>query len=1369
MKLRQIRQMIPVKCIVAPLLIVFLLLAGCVRSSSNDSNSSSGGSGGGGTTTTGSATLEYSTNSLSDGTTDIDPESSYTITWNASISSSTPLTSSFKLTNTDTSTDVSISVDLSSDTTTVLTPSSTLNYNTNYKITVIGGDDSNRLEDTNSNWRATTYELSFITETGSPLTPIQLAAGANHTCGLFLNGTVKCWGDNTDGQLNDTSNDTIVGDASDEMGDYLSTVDLGTDRYAIQIVAGDDFTAVLLDNGCIKVWGNNDKSQKGQGSSSDRCGSSSIFLETGKSALQISAGSRHICAVLNDGSVKCWGDNISGQLGLGERDNDYSDVSSKNSIDLGSGTALEVQAGDEHTCTRLSDGNIKCWGGNSSGQLGIGDLSDRLGDQESIGSSSISAVNFDHGSQVNEHQYGFVISSSGGSISYDVTPDTAGYTATLTDTTDESGDQATFSIRLRKEPTSPNPVILNMASLDTSEGTIIPSSLTFDATNWKIAQSVLVTGIDDSSRDGDITFEIDVSVDASSDSNYTSLDPPNIFITNQDNETFGISISSTSLTTSESGTSSSFTIQIAGTPATNAIISYKIDVNDPNGEGTIDLVSSDGVDYSLNPNIITIETSTDTSPYAVDVTVTGADDSSTDGFQSYSINITDVSSDDASYDGITPPTITVTNEDDEQGIRVSKTDIFTDEDATTDTFTVKLNSAPTNSITVTVSSSDTTEATLSPSSLTFTSSNYNVAQTVTVTGVDDGSSDGDQSFSIVIGADALSNVTLSTSRTAKNIVLGKYHNCALLDDSTMKCWGSNSDGQLGIGDINGNNNIIGDSTSDIDVVTDVSTDIRVRKISAGQLFTCAILDDSTVKCWGDNIHGQLGNATNGEDTDIIAPTAQSAISMSSKAINIASGTTHTCASLIDGTVQCWGDNSSGELGNESDTSDDLTTPTTIDLGRNQALPIKVAAGARHSCAIMWDHEVKCWGFNENGQLGLGNSTADVGDTSDDMGDSLAIVTMDDNAIDIVAGDNHTCIINSDSLVNCWGDNTSGQLGIGDNSGSNDSIGDDESADATTDLGSESGRTRKVVSIAAGSNHTCVIVDTGDVICWGDNAFGQLGIGDNSGSNDKIGDDETADTTTDLGTNRTAVQIAAGGDSTCVVLDNSSLKCWGANIKGQLGLEDISVRGDATTDMGDSLLALDLGTDRLVQQVVVGYEFACALLDNGSVKCWGDNSTGQLSISDSEDHHATDPMIGHQSGHMGDTLTTVSLGTDSFGKARTATQLTSGKDHACALLNTGDTLCWGNNEFGKLGLSSTEPIVGNSDDEITEFSPVSLGFNVRQISAGATHTCAILANGQPKCWGKNSDGQLGQGDTTDRGKSSGTMGSESNFPHVVLEK
>ena len=194
--------------------------------------------------------------------------------------------------------------------------------------------------------------------------------------------------------------------------------------------------------------------------------------------------------------------------------------------------------------------------------------------------------------------------------------------------------------------------------------------------------------------------------------------------------------------------------------------------------------------------------------------------------------------------------------------------------------------------------------------------------------------------------------------------------------------------------------------------------------------------------------------------------------------------------------------------------------------------------------------------------------------------------------------------------------------------------EDEVVEAETTFGLWPSGTGNILS--SSNFHTCAVLDDDSVKCWGYNSAGQLGLGDTNYRGDdwyEMGDNLLA---VNLGTGRKVKAISAGGSHTCAVLDDDSVKCWGYNYYGQLGLGDTNIRGDNWNEMGDNLPAVNLGTGRKAKAISAGGSYTCAALDDGSVKCWGYND-GRLGIG-YLNNRGDDPY------EMGDKLPLVALGT-----------------------------------------------------------------------------------------------------------------------------
>jgi alpha-tubulin suppressor-like RCC1 family protein len=348
----------------------------------------------------------------------------------------------------------------------------------------------------------------------------------------------------------------------------------------------------------------------------------------------------------------------------------------------------------------------------------------------------------------------------------------------------------------------------------------------------------------------------------------------------------------------------------------------------------------------------------------------------------------------------------------------------------------------------------------------------------------------------------------SISSTGTSIAAGTWYSCATLSDGKVRCWGYNNRGQLGDG-----------STASRAAPVTVSGIRNAAAVAASpndedeKDHACALLRDGTVRCWGRNGDGQLGDGTN---TDSSVPVTVQGVA---GAIAVTVGHYHSCALLADGTIRCWGWNPSGQLGDGSNTS--AAVPVTAQGITNA---VALDAGAFHTCAVLADGTMQCWGKNYNGQLGCG-STADSA--------VPVAVSGIQNAVALSGGYYHTCAVLGDGSLQCWGANNKGMLGSGQ------CIQICMSAVPVT-LTSIAG----AVAVAAGRDHTCVVLGGGSVQCWGANLLGQLGSGSESAYSTS-----TPLTVVDISD---AVRVAVGVNHTCVLLGSGAVRCWGANVDGELG-------------------------------------------------------------------------------------------------------------------------------------------------------------------------------------------------------------------------
>jgi alpha-tubulin suppressor-like RCC1 family protein len=382
--------------------------------------------------------------------------------------------------------------------------------------------------------------------------------------------------------------------------------------------------------------------------------------------------------------------------------------------------------------------------------------------------------------------------------------------------------------------------------------------------------------------------------------------------------------------------------------------------------------------------------------------------------------------------------------------------------------------------------------------------------------------------------------------TASDVIAaGSSHTCAVVSSGKARCFGSNWTGQLGLSDLQVS---MVETPSTVDFAGNKAT-----AITAGSDHTCVLFEGGKVRCWGNSYYGSLGNGMNllppFTGPTFTRPVNTINVELPNAAVAVSAGGGSTCAVLIDGRLMCWGFNFYGQLGLGSSTQVGVLTPQEVLLG---APVTAVSVGNNHTCAVLSSGNVRCWGKNDFGQLGLGH-TDDIGDNEVPT-QNVALGSARARAV--TTGDRHTCALladgAADGVVRCWGKNTDGQLGLGNTV----TVGDNEVPTVNVDLGG------RATALSAGWNHTCAIVQDVRVRCWGKGDLGQLG----TGSTGSIGDNEAPTVNVEL--NAAATAVTTGNLHTCAYLVGGFVRCWGRSsnpgsfdAKGILGISDPQNIGD----------------------------------------------------------------------------------------------------------------------------------------------------------------------------------------------------------------
>ncbi len=383
------------------------------------------------------------------------------------------------------------------------------------------------------------------------------------------------------------------------------------------------------------------------------------------------------------------------------------------------------------------------------------------------------------------------------------------------------------------------------------------------------------------------------------------------------------------------------------------------------------------------------------------------------------------------------------------------------------------------------------------------------------------------------------------------------------------------------------------------------TDTQILQVVAGGFHTCVLIEGGRVRCWGGSSAGVVGLGNTNDIGDDETPAESMDIPFPGAAVGLDAGGAHVCALFDDGALRCWGVGFTGQLGNgDFITLGDDETLEGLPASDVGGTPSQFSLGANHSCARFPDDFIRCWGSNVNGQLGNGN-TMNIGD--DEVPASIGPVIIS-STIAVAAGAGHTCAMSIDFKLTCWGRNDHGQLGYGNTLSFGDDPGEVPQFVGPIELEPPSlpnGATLTEVSL--GAAHSCALFTSGDALCWGGNDHGQLGQGNVEDWGN--GNSETPAMLEPINLGGAATAISAGSSHTCALLEDGDVRCWGYNERGQLGLGHPGVDAVGDDELPNAVPTVTLGAPAVA--ISSGYYHNCALLDTNEITCWGDNSDGRL--------------------------------------------------------------------------------------------------------------------------------------------------------------
>ena len=1204
---------------------------------------------------------------------------------------------------------------------------------------------------------------------------VAVGAGWEHTCAVHATGEVSCWGDDSSGELGN-------GETADSVPEPVKVIGLDD---AVDVAAGDWHTCALRSTGAVSCWGRNRDGQLGN----DDMGIDSyvpVSVRGISDAVSVSANGEHSCAAHATGEVSCWGDNWQGELGNGE-----SGPGAESAVPVkvsGISDALVVAIGYDHTCALREGGKVSCWGNNELGQVGNGrdfvaeTLSDSfiadpsevvsLDDAIAITAGSSSSCAVRETGEVScwgSNSFGQlgnseVHSESPSPVSVSGIDDAVGVAAGggHTCAVRQGGAVSCFGSNIYGELGNGQSGRFTSEQVKTagiSDAVDLSSSLSHSCvlhssgevscwgSFWKGYAGDIATGD---------TPPVPIKIDGITDA--TDMAAGNLVSCavreNKEILCWGDLING-DFTETEDGQISPVPIvsplQAAmGVESMEEIAAEGVHICVLETNGTITCAGqnmfgqlgngefSETLDFAFS-NVPDIDDATDISlGYHHTCALHATGEISCWGRNHYGQlgtgeeNVGTHSAVPQRVEGITDA-IAV-----EAGTWTTTCAVHATGEVScwgqSDRGELGTNADPSNDHSaVPVKIAGIADAIAVAAGLYHVCALHESGEVSCWGAGTSGQLGIDGEF-----ADGYSAAPVRVSGISDAIAIsaGNRHTCALRQTGEVTCWGSNIFGQLGNGEPLGNLDsatpvaVVGLSGESEASVSDISYDI-----AAGVNHSCT-LKEGKVLCWGSNLHGQLGNGENGATAHSSIPVEAQGIT---DAVAVGAGWEHTCAVHATGEVSCWGDDSSGELGNGI-TVDSIPVPVRV-IGLDDATD--VTAGHWHTCALRSTGEVSCWGRNEDGQLG-----------NDDMGVDSSVpvpVAGISDAVSVSANGEHSCAVHATGEVSCWGDNWQGELGNGE-SGPGIQSAVPVKASGIADA----------LAVASGYDHTCALREGGKVSCWGSNEFGQIGNGRDFltqvlGDSFITGPDEVVSLDD-------AVAIAAGGAASCAVRETGEMSCWGSNSYGRLGnSEALSAN---PTPLPVSGISDAVG-------VAAGAGHTCAVRQGGAVSCLGLNIYGELGdgqsslftpeqvkvagISDAVDlssssHHS---CVLHSSsevscwgsrwkGQAGDAATgdtpPVPIKIDGINDA---TDMAAGNLVSCAVRENDEILCWG---FGFTSTGFTETEDGQISPVAT-LSPMQTSLGVEsiiEIAAEGIHVCALETDGTITCAGANAFGQLGNG-------------------------
>ena len=1004
------------------------------------------------------------------------------------------------------------------------------------------------------------YPITVVEQDSSTLSGIvQVSLGAAHSCGIDDQGMAWCWGRGAEGQLGDEVTDTP---AQEEHP--IAVVDSNGDAIGglIQISAGEDHSCGLLSSGRVMCWGAGGHGQLGNNATSDQDYPVSVVNSNGdvlSGFVQISAGDDHTCGLKLSGKVQCWGRGVNGVLGNGQNSDSGFPVTVQR--ESGDSNPLEdvisVSSGSEHVCALLESGSIKCWGNGEFGRLGDGDLTDHMSSSpinvrnasNTVGSTLGSIAQISAGGQhtcaVSASGDGFCWGSGDGGRLGDGTTVNRGHPASIT-ILDTSNSDVSLG---------------NISQISAGGRHACATTLDGQVWCWGLGEDGRL-GNDDSTHANQVRPALVVDrVSASQSLKIAAYHRDYICASAVPCSLEAITASFTG-GPSSLGNESSPSIQISGISTGQTVTLY----SDSACSTSVGTATQDSDTVSLS------SLAEQAHQFYFTVTELLQVSNCSHSFLAYTLDSTVPAA----------PTLSLpssSGDDPIPDVEVSGLNIRDTIKIYSDSSCQAVAASPI----IAVGSS----ATVSVFALDANGS-YEFYATATdpAGNVSSCSSSSSGAYAFVISFTAFSMGTIDA---------GGLHSCAIKSDKTVSCWGKGTQGQLGDGQGS-------DSYAPVTVVSEQgdSNDLSdTIQISAGENHSCTLNTSGNIKCWGRGSDGQLGDGLgSGSNIPVTVISGEGSSQPLGSVVQISSGNFYTCALKSDSTVSCWGANEAYQLGRANTTVVSILHPTVVisDQSDSDSLSgvVQISAGGTHSCALLSDGRIKCWGDGGDGRLGDGTTTSRTYPAF--VLSAIGSTTPLGDIIQVSSGVSHTCALKSDGTVSCWGEGTFGQLGHGLSTSSYYPVTVISGMGSFTALGS-------VIQIASGDYYSCALKSDGTVSCWGSELQGRLGNASSISSNNFPVDVVAGEGSSDLLNN--VIQISAGKKGhTCAQITTGEVKCWGVGDSGQLGEVSLTVdRECPVTVIADLNTAqwLNIGT----------YQRSYDCIDQGSL-C--DASSIELSLT-----------------------------------------------------------------------------------------------------------------------------------------------------------